>query len=77
MDYRMESEMVTYIWDAVCKHALFRGDFMAEVNSLDPLTFKALKDVTDNQIRKCDYVPPALRFEDRHGIISSSRAMIR
>ena len=77
MDYRMESEMVTFIWDAISKHALFRGDFMAEANSLEPLTFKGLKEITDNQIRKSDYVPPALRFEDRFGIIGSSRAKLR
>ena len=50
---------------------------MAEANSLNPLTFKGLKEITDNQIRRSDYVPPALRFEDRYGIIGSSRAKLR
>jgi hypothetical protein len=73
---RMEADMVEDIWNSVDQHALFHGAFRDQVYALESLNFYNLRELIDDEIRRCSYVPAHLNLEDRFGIVSTSQAML-
>ena len=47
-----------------------------EVESFETINFYNLKEAVDNEISQQRHVPASIRFTDKHGIVSSSRAML-
>ena len=46
------------------------------MESLDSVNFYNLKEIVEGEIGRCTWVPSALKFEDKFGIVSSSRALL-
>ena len=76
MNSTMEADMVQSIWNTLDQTTNFTPSFRQQVNSFHPLNFYNLKDLVDEEVKRMDYVPNSLNFDDKFGIVQSSQAML-